>query len=102
LKGHVPLWAVLPALKNREIAKGYLKNGHKWLGRPLNEKEKAYLLDVIRQGDHAEEYLRECGYYDPGPRGKAFRLTGNIPETDEEAMEILKKFEEQSSSSEEP
>jgi len=93
LRGHVPLWALLPALKNREIARGYLRDGHKWLGRPLTEREKAYLRDVIRQGDRVEEFLRKCGYYDPGPRGKLFRLTGDIAESDEEAEEMLKSLE---------
>jgi len=93
LKGHVPLWAVLPALKNREIAKNYLENGHKWLGRPLNEREKAYLKDVIEQGDRVEKWLRELGYFDPGPRGKLFRLTGDIAESDEEARRMLKRLE---------
>ncbi|MCD6444941.1 hypothetical protein J7L70_08100 [Candidatus Bathyarchaeota archaeon] len=94
MKGHVPLWAVLPALKNREIAKGYLRDGHKWLGRPLNEREKAYLRDVIEQGDRVEKWLRELGYYNLGPRGKLFRLTGDIAESDEEAEEMLKKLDE--------
>jgi len=94
LKGHVPLWALLPALKNREIAKRYLRDGHKWLGRPLNEKEKAYLKDVIEQGDRVERKLREYGYYDPGPRGRLFRLTGDVAESDEEAIEILKRIDE--------
>jgi len=96
------LWALLPALKNREAAKRYLKNGHKWLGRPLNEREIAYLKDVIEQGDRVERKLREYGYYDPGPRGRLFRLTGDVAESDEEAMEILKKLEEQSSDGETP
>jgi len=94
MKGHVPLWAVLPALKNREIAKNYLENGHKWLGRPLTKGEITYLKDVIEQGDRVEKRLRELGYYDPGPRGRAFRLTGDIPESGEEALEILKKLRE--------
>ncbi len=94
MKGHIPLWALLPALKNREIARGYLRDGHKWLGRPLNEKEIAYLRDVIEQGDRAEEWLREIGYFDPGPRGKLLRLTGDIAESDGEATEILKKMGE--------
>jgi len=84
---------LLPALKNREIAKGYLKDGYKWLGRPLTEKEIVYLKDVIEQGDRVERWLRELGYYDPGPRGKLFRLTGDIAESDEEAEEMLKSLE---------
>jgi len=93
LKDHVPLWAVLPALKNREIAKGYLRDGHKWLGRPLNEREKAYLRDVIEQGDRVEKWLKELGYFDTGPRGRLFRLTGDIAESDEEARRMLKRLE---------
>jgi len=57
------------------------------------------LKDVIEQGDRVEKHLRECGYYDPGPRGRAFqraRLTGDIPESDEEAMEMLKRVRNQS------
>lgn len=92
MRGHVPLWALLPALKNREIAKGYLRDGYKWLGRPLNEREKAYLRDVIEQGNHIEKQLRKLGYFDPGPRGQLLRLTGDIAESDEEALEILRKI----------
>ena len=93
MRKHVPLWALIPALKNREIAKKYLRDGHKWLGRPLTEREVAYLKDVIEQGDRVEKWLRECGYYDPGPRGRLFRLTGDVAESDEEALEMLKKLE---------
>jgi len=50
-------------------------------GRPLNEKEKTYLLDIIRQEDHVEEYLRKCGYHDPEPRNQLLRHTGNIAES---------------------
>ena len=92
LRGHVPLWALLPALKNREAAERYLRDGHKWLGRQLNEREKAYLQDVIEQGNRVEKLLRELGYFDPGPRGQLLRLTGDIAESDEEALEILRKI----------
>jgi len=95
---YVPLWALLPALKNREVAKGYLRDGHKWLGRPLNEREKAYLRDVIEQGNRVEERLRQLGYFDKGPRGKLLRRYGVSVETDEEAEEMLKSLERQKSS----
>ena len=93
MKGHVPLWAVLPALTNREVAKRYLANAEKILGRPLTAKEEAYLRDVIEQGDRVEEWLRKLGYYDPGPRGRLFRLTGDIAESDEEALKILRELD---------
>jgi len=60
--------------------------------RPLNEREIAYLKDVIKQGDRVERELREYGYYDPGPRGRLFRRTGDIAESDEEAIEILREM----------
>lgn len=41
-------------------------------------------------GDYWEERLREAGYSDEGPRGRAFRMTGDVFESDEEATEILK------------
>jgi len=44
--------ALLPALKNREIAKRYIRDGHKWLGRPPNGRGKAYLRDVIEQREY--------------------------------------------------
>lgn len=44
---YVPLWALLPALKNRGAAERYLREGHRWLGRPLNEWEVAYFQDVM-------------------------------------------------------
>jgi len=84
----------LPALTNREAAKRYLANAEKILGRPLTPREEAYLRDVIEQGDRVEAWLREIGYYDPGPRGKLLRLTGYIAESDEEALEMLKRIEE--------
>jgi len=37
-------------------------------------------------------HLRKCGYYDPGPRDKLFRLTGDVAESDEEVLEMLKKL----------
>jgi len=61
---YVPLWALLPALKNRDNRKRYIANAEKELGRPLNDRERAYLEDVIRQGDYVEEWLRRLGYHD--------------------------------------
>ncbi|MBW2674338.1 MAG: hypothetical protein JRD89_13170 [Deltaproteobacteria bacterium] len=77
------------------MAKGYLRDGHRWLGRPLNEREKAYLRDVIEQGDRVEKRLRELGYFDKGPRGVLLRRYGISVPTDREAEEILKKMEKQ-------
>ena len=48
---------------------------------------------MIEQGDRVERWLRELGYYNPGPRGKLFRLTGDIAESNEEAEEMLKSLE---------
>jgi hypothetical protein len=94
LKGkYVPLWALLPALKSREAAERYLANAEEFLGRPLNTGEKAYLEDVIEQGNRVEARLRELGYYDPGPRGQLLRERGILVETDEEAIEILKGWD---------
>jgi len=47
---------------------------------------------VVEQGNRAEKFLRKCGYYESGPRGKLFRRTGNIAESDDEALEILKRM----------
>lgn len=85
---HFPLWALLPALADRKVAKRILASN-----QPLTPERKAYLEDVIRQGNVTEEVLRRHGYYDPGPRGEAFRATGNVYDTDEEALETLKKLE---------
>jgi hypothetical protein len=90
---YVPLWALLPALANRETAKRYLKEGHKWLGRELTPQERAYLEDVIRQGNHVEQRLREWGFYDPGARGKLLRYHGISADTEEEARRILAELE---------
>ncbi len=62
LVSYVLLWALLPALKNREIAKGYLEKAEKILGRALTEREQAYLLDVIEQEKSIEEFLRRLGF----------------------------------------
>ena len=42
------------------------------MGKPLNERRKAYLRNVIEQGDRIEKLLRH---------------TGDIVESDEEALE---------------
>jgi len=91
---YVPLWALLPALKSRDAAKGYLANAEKFLGRPLTEKEKAYLEDAVRQGDRVEAWLKQLGYFEEGPRGQLLRKYGIWVETDREAEEILKEKEE--------
>jgi hypothetical protein len=91
---HVPLWMLLPALKNREVAKRYLANADRILGRSLDEREKAYLEDVIRQGDSVEQYLRELGYFSPGPRGELLRRYGITVKSDSEATEILGELNE--------
>ena len=85
---HVPLWAVLPSLTGKETATRILARGKTSAG-PLTEKERAYLEKVVRDGDDTEQFLRECGYYDPGPKGRAFRLTGDIFESEEEARKVL-------------
>jgi hypothetical protein len=90
---YVPLWALLPALKNRDTAKRYIANAEKELGRPLNEKERAYLEDVIRQGDYVEEWLRRLGYYDSGARGELLRRYRISADTEEEAKELLAELE---------
>jgi len=90
---YVPLWALLPAIKSGEAAEGYLRDGHKWLGRPLNEKEKAYLLDAIEQGKRVKEWLRKLGYFDDTPRGKLLRRHGISVETDSDAEKLLKELE---------
>jgi len=63
-------------------------------GQASDKREIAYLKDVIEQRDRVEKFLKGRGYYDSGPRGRTFRLTGNIPENDEEAIEMLKKLGE--------
>jgi hypothetical protein len=90
---YVPLWALIPALKNREAAMRYMANAEGILGRPLNEGERAYLEDVVRQGERVERLLRELGYFDSGPRGELLRNYGISVESDEEAMEMLRKIE---------
>lgn len=92
---YVPLWALLPALSNRETAKRYLKEGEKSLGRPLTKKEIAYLEDVIRQGDRVEEFLRKLGYFEEGPRGILLRKKGIITSSDKEAEELLRRFKDE-------
>jgi len=86
---YVPLWALLPALKNRDTAKRYMANAEKELGRPLNDRERAYLEDVIRQGDYVEEWLRRLGYYDSGVRGELLRRYRISADTEEEAKQLL-------------
>jgi hypothetical protein len=90
---YVPLWALLPAIRNREAALRYMANAERILGRPLNEVERAYLEDVVRQGEYVERLLRELGYFDSGPRGELLRNYGISVESDEEAMEMLRKIE---------
>ncbi|HIE24263.1 MAG TPA: hypothetical protein EYP68_08570 [Candidatus Korarchaeota archaeon] len=85
---YVPLWALLPALKNREVAKRILSRR-----KDLTEEQIKYLRDTIEQGDRVERRLRELGYFDEGPRGKLLRLKGIAVDTDEEAEEILKSME---------
>ncbi|RLE47950.1 MAG: hypothetical protein DRJ31_08105 [Candidatus Methanomethylicota archaeon] len=94
MRSHVPIWALLPALKNREIAKRYLKNAEKILGRALTERERAYLIDVIEQGNRVEEWLRQLGYFDDSPRGQLLRRYGISVDTNREAEETLKSMEE--------
>lgn len=94
---YVSLWAVLPALSNRDTAKRYLANAEKILGRPLTSREREYLEDVIRQGDRVEKWLREIGYYDPTPRGELLRRKGILAKDDEEAKRILAELSNESS-----
>ena len=91
----VSLWALVPALKNRDTAKRYLANAEKILGRPLEAGERAYLEDVIAQGDRVEASLRELGYYDKGARGRLLRGHGISVPSEEAAEEILKSLEEE-------
>jgi hypothetical protein len=70
-----------------------MANAEGILGRPLNESERAYLEDVVRQGEYAERLLRELGYFDSGPRGELLRNYGISVESDEEAMEMLRELE---------
>jgi len=92
LGSYVPLWALLPALKNREIAKRYLKNAEKILGRALTERERAYLIDVIEQGNRVEEWLRRLGYFEDSPRGWLLRRYGVSVDTNKKAKEMLKSM----------
>jgi len=89
---YVSLWALVPALKNRDTAKRYLANAEKILGRPLEAGERAYLEDVIAQGDRVEASLRELGYYDKGARGRLLREHGISVPSEEAAKEILEKL----------
>jgi hypothetical protein len=90
---YIPLWLLLPAIKNREAALRYMANAERILGRPLNECERAYLEDVVRQGEYVERLLRELGYFDGGPRGELLRNYGISVESDEEAEEVLRRLE---------
>lgn len=82
---YVPLWALIPALKNREIAKRYLDNAEKILGRPLNSREMAYLHDVVEQGNNVEAFLKGLGYFEDTARGRLLRTHGISVESDSEA-----------------
>jgi hypothetical protein len=90
---YVPLWALIPALKNREAAMRYMANAEKILGRPLNEHERAYLEHVIREGERVEGLLRGLGYFDSGPRGELLRTRGISVDSDVEAEEVLRRLE---------
>jgi hypothetical protein len=90
---YVPLWALIPALKSREIAKRYLANAEKILGRPLNSREKAYLHDVVEQGNRVEAFLKGLGYFEDSARGMLLRMCGISVESDEDAMEMLRELE---------
>jgi hypothetical protein len=92
---NVPLWALIPALKSREIAKRYLANAEKILGRPLNSRERAYLHDVVEQGNNVEAFLKGLGYFEDTNRGRLLRTHGISVESDKEAMEILERLEEE-------
>jgi hypothetical protein len=92
---YLPLWALIPALKNREIAKRYLANAEKILGRPLNSREMAYLLNVVEQGNNVEAFLKGLGYFEDTARGRLLRTRGISVESDKDAMEILERLEEE-------
>jgi hypothetical protein len=70
-----------------------MANAERILGRPLNKSERAYLEDVVRQGEYVERLLRELGYFDSGPRGELLRNYGISVESDEEAEEVLRRLE---------
>jgi hypothetical protein len=90
---YVPLWALLPALKNRETAIRYMANAERELGRPLTDGERTYLEDVIEQGNRVKEWLRRLGYYDPGARGELLRRYRITADTEEEAKQLLAQIE---------
>jgi hypothetical protein len=84
---YISLWALLPALSSRECAKRYMAHAER--DRPLTDRERAYLEDVIEQGDRVERWLRELGYFDPTPRGELLRRKGIIAKDDDQARRIL-------------
>jgi hypothetical protein len=96
---NIPLWALIPALKSREIAKRYLANAEKILGRPLNSRERAYLLNVVEQGNNVEAFLKGLGYFEDTARGRLLRTRGISVESDKEAMEMLRELEGEKSKS---
>jgi len=57
------LWLLRGAPKNKEIAERILKRR----GHELTEKQKAYLLETIRMGKEAEEFIRRV---EKGGRGR--------------------------------
>jgi hypothetical protein len=89
---YISLWA-LPALSNREGAKRYITHAEKILGRPLTDQERAYLENVIEQGNRVERWLRELGYFDSTPRGELLRRKGIVAKDDDEARRILAELE---------
>ena len=58
----------------------------------VNREGIAYLQDAIKQENRVEGLLRQCGTTTPRSRGQLFRLTGDIADSNEEAIEILKRI----------
>jgi hypothetical protein len=81
------------SLKSREIAKRYLDNAEKIIGRPLNNREKAYLINVVEQGNRVEAFLKSLGYFENTARGRLLRTHGISVESDNEAEKILERLE---------
>ena len=59
-------------------------------GAPPGRAEQ--LWRRIEAGLRVEKDLRNAGYWDEGPRGDLFRRTGDIAESDEEAVRALKEL----------
>jgi hypothetical protein len=89
---YISLWA-LPALSNREGAKRYITHAEKILGRPLTDQERAYLEDLIEQGNRGGAMAEGTGVLRFHLGGKLLRRKGIVAKDDDEARRILAELE---------